>query len=253
MRDVSSVTEAFVDNDGVRLWTASQGVGHPVMLCNGGAGCCDYLGPVAAMIDDLAKVIRFEQRGCGRSDPTPPYDVKTCVLDLDRIRAHYGVERWIVGGHSWGSDLALAYALAHPARVSGLLCIAGGKVHDDRDWHETYDRRMREQGERLPHFAYPPNMEVNEQINRSWKRYIIKSPHLLKDISELMMPALFVYGEEDIRPRWPTEQLAHLMPNSRFELIDGAEHVIWFSHPNELKSILRNFVDDIIRKGKRVN
>ena len=137
MHDASAVTEALAESNGVRLWTVSQGVGHPVMLCNGGAGCCDYLGPVAAMIDDLAKVIRFEQRGCGRSDPTPPYDVKTCVLDLDRIRAHYGVERWIVGGHSWGSDLALAYALAHPARVSGLLCIAGGKVHDDRDWHET--------------------------------------------------------------------------------------------------------------------
>jgi proline iminopeptidase len=66
MRDVSGVTEAFVDNDGVRLWTVSQGVGHPVMPCNGGAGCCDYLEPVAAMIDDLAKVIRFEQRGCGK-------------------------------------------------------------------------------------------------------------------------------------------------------------------------------------------
>jgi hypothetical protein len=58
MRDLSGVTEAFVESDGVRLWTVSQGVGDTVMLCNGGAGCCDYLGPVAAMIDDLAKVKR---------------------------------------------------------------------------------------------------------------------------------------------------------------------------------------------------
>ena len=65
-RDVSGVTERFVDSDGPRLWTVSQGVGHPVILCNGGAGCCDYLGPLAAMIDDLCRVIRFEQRGCGR-------------------------------------------------------------------------------------------------------------------------------------------------------------------------------------------
>jgi proline iminopeptidase len=72
MRDVSGVTEAFVDSHGVRLWTISQGVGHPVMLCNGGAGCCDYLGPVAGMIDDVCRVIRSEQRGCGRSQPIPP-------------------------------------------------------------------------------------------------------------------------------------------------------------------------------------
>ena len=49
----------------------------------------------------------------------------------------------------------------------------------------------------------------------------------------------------------PAKQLAHLMPNARFELIDGAEHVIWFSHPNELRSILRNFVDDTKRNGRR--
>jgi proline iminopeptidase len=76
MRDVSGVSEAFVESDGVRLWTVSQGVGDTVMLCNGGAGCCDYLGPVAVMIDDLCRVIRFEQCGCGRSQPIPPITLK---------------------------------------------------------------------------------------------------------------------------------------------------------------------------------
>lgn len=40
---VSGVTETFVDSGGVRIWTVSQGVGHPVVLCNGGAGCCDCM------------------------------------------------------------------------------------------------------------------------------------------------------------------------------------------------------------------
>jgi proline iminopeptidase len=62
------------------------------------------------------------------------------------------------------------------------------------------------------------------------------------------VPALFVYGEKDIRPSWPVEQVANLIPNARFEMIEGAEHVIWLSHPIELKSILRDFVDDIRRK-----
>jgi hypothetical protein len=52
----------------------------------------------------------------------------------------------------------------------------------------------------------------------------------------------------DHRPSWPVEQVANLMPDARFELIEGVEHVIWFSHPNELESILRNFVDDTKRK-----
>jgi hypothetical protein len=42
--------------------------------------------------------------------------------------------------------------------------------------------------------------------------------------------------------------VAHLMPDARFELIEGAEHVIWFSRPNNLRTLLRNFVDEIIVK-----
>ena len=52
------MTEQFVDSEGARLWTISEGNGIPVVLCNGGPGCCDYLAPVGAMFDDLAQVIR---------------------------------------------------------------------------------------------------------------------------------------------------------------------------------------------------
>jgi pimeloyl-ACP methyl ester carboxylesterase len=71
---------------GVTIWTMQTGHGFPVMLCNGGPGCCDYLEPLAQMIDDEAIVIRFEQRGCGRSEATPPYDIATCLTDLENIR-----------------------------------------------------------------------------------------------------------------------------------------------------------------------
>lgn len=204
------------------------------MLCNGGPGCCDYLEPVAEMLDDMAKVIRFEQRGCGRSDPAPPYDIETCLADLESIRTAYNVDRWIIGGHSWGADLALLYTLEHSSRVAGLVCIAGGRMHSDRDWHTEYKRREAEVGEYVPEFLYPTNREVNRQVNASWKSYI-KKPDLLLSLSKLRVPALFIYGERDIRPSWPTEQIVNLMPNARFELISGAEHVIWSTHADELR------------------
>ncbi len=55
--------------------------------------------------------------------------------------------------------------------------------------------------------AYPPNDEVNHQLNASW-RATIKKPGLLRQIAELEVPSLFIYGSADIRPSWPTEQLA---------------------------------------------
>ena len=59
--------ERFLEVNGARLWTVVQGVGAPMLLLNGGFGLCDYLGGVAALIEDRVRVHRFEPRGCGRS------------------------------------------------------------------------------------------------------------------------------------------------------------------------------------------
>src|SRR5437764_7455640 len=112
----ASAREAYVDSHGVCLWTVVQGTGVPLLLCNGGPGCCDYLAPVAELWDDVARVIRFEERGCGRSERRPPYALEHSLVGIESIRQQYGVERWIVAGHSWGATLALIYAVHHPER-----------------------------------------------------------------------------------------------------------------------------------------
>ena len=107
-----------------------------MVLCHGGPGGYDYLGPVADMISDVCQVVRYDQRGSGRSQPVGPYDVSTFVDDLEGLRKHFNFERWIVGGHSWGAGLALAYAVRFPTRTAAVLHIAGTGI-DDR-WHDEY-------------------------------------------------------------------------------------------------------------------
>jgi proline iminopeptidase len=160
--------EQFIESNGVRIWSCVRGEGVPVILCAGGAGCCDYLEPVAEMIDDLATVVRWEDRGCGRSECPPPYGVAASVAAMEDIRRHYGFERWIVGGHSWGPDLALAYALEFPQRTIALIGIAGGVVHRDPAWSEQYQRLSKSTPEYLPPFKYPSNMVVNKEMSGSW-------------------------------------------------------------------------------------
>jgi proline iminopeptidase len=66
----------------------------------------------------------FDQRGCGRSRPNASLEDNTTwslIEDIERLREHLGVEKWTVFGGSWGSTLALAYAIAHPDRVEGLV------------------------------------------------------------------------------------------------------------------------------------
>jgi len=71
------------------------------------------MAPVAEMVEDLALVHRYDQRGSGRSRSDGPFDVASFVADLEALRRHWRHDRWLVGGHSWGANLALFYALAH--------------------------------------------------------------------------------------------------------------------------------------------
>ena len=131
-----TISERHVPANGVSLWTATQGMGRPVVLCHGGPGIYDYLGPVAAIIDDIATVHRYDQRGCGRSQDLGPYDIATFVDDLDALRAHWDYEAWTVIGHSWGASLALMYAIQYPERTARLVHFSGTGI--DPAWHQEY-------------------------------------------------------------------------------------------------------------------
>lgn len=70
------------------------------------------------------RAVLFDQRGCGRSTPrgeTRRNTTEHLIADMERLRTHLGIERWLVAGGSWGASLAIAYAALHPERVSGLV------------------------------------------------------------------------------------------------------------------------------------
>ncbi|OYV28417.1 MAG: prolyl aminopeptidase, partial [Halothiobacillus sp. 20-54-6] len=93
--------------------------GIPVVFLHGGpgAGCTPthrrFFDP------DHYRVILIDQRGAGRSSPHAHLEGNTTealVADLEQVREHLKIERWLVFGGSWGATLALAYAAAHPER-----------------------------------------------------------------------------------------------------------------------------------------
>ncbi len=237
----NQMKEQFLQVNGAKLWVAEQGSGLPVVLISGGPGCCDYLEPIAAFINDIARTIRFDPHGCGRSSLASAYDLQTTITDLDELRKILGIEQWVVLGHSWGADVALAYALTYPTCTCSIIYLCGRGLQNDEDWKDAY-RRGRDVGvEQMPDFAYPVNLEVNEVGNRSWKAFI-KQPYLWKQVSMCKTPMLAVVGSEDIRPSWPVEQITNLMLYARFEVIKGAGHYLWLTHSRQLRWILRDFL-----------
>ena len=98
--------------------------GAPVLFVHGGPGAGSA--PNHRRFFDPAhyRIVLFDQRGAGRSTPLGELHENTTphlIDDIERLRAHLGIERWLVFGGSWGSTLALAYGEAHPARCLGFV------------------------------------------------------------------------------------------------------------------------------------
>lgn len=120
------LTDRLAVGQGHELYLEQSGNpdGIPALFLHGGpgAGC----GPSHRRFFDPERyrIILFDQRGSGRSTPHASVEHNSTwdlVADMERIREHLGIERWLVFGGSWGSTLALAYAETHPERVSALV------------------------------------------------------------------------------------------------------------------------------------
>jgi len=98
--------------------------GIPVVFLHGGPGAGSTPKHRRFFDPDAYRVIVYDQRGAGRSKPLGELRDNTTpllVADLEILRRHLGVERWLVFGGSWGSTLAIAYAQVHPERCLGLV------------------------------------------------------------------------------------------------------------------------------------
>lgn len=114
---VSALHELYVDE-------AGNSDGIPVLFVHGGPGAaCDsssrrFYDPA------LYRIITFDQRGCGRSTPHGELAENTTqdlIADMEAIRQHLSVDKWVLFGGSWGSTLSLLYAQAHPGHVLALI------------------------------------------------------------------------------------------------------------------------------------
>jgi proline iminopeptidase len=112
--------------------------GVPVVFLHGGPGAGSTADHRRFFDPRFYRIIVFDQRGAGRSLPHGEIENNTTqllVADMERLRRHLAVERWVVFGGSWGSTLALAYGAAHPERCLAFVLrgiFLGSR--DEIDW-----------------------------------------------------------------------------------------------------------------------
>lgn len=116
-------------SDGHKIYFEESGNpnGKPVLFVHGGPGGGTDAKYRRFFNPDVYRIILFDQRGCGNSLPYASLDHNTTwdlVADMEAIRKHFGIEKWMLFGGSWGSTLAIAYAETHPERSPSLCCEA---------------------------------------------------------------------------------------------------------------------------------
>jgi proline iminopeptidase len=259
--------------DGRELWTSVSGSGPAVVLVHGGPGLWDMFGELAAALADRFTVWRWDQRGGGRSAPGGPYTIGRFVADLDAVVAAAGAPVAVVG-HSWGAQLALRHALAHPDRVTRLVYLSGTGLSVD-SWKPAHNaaavRRLGPDAARLrtlegraaavlqwsadvadPARAaaiaeamatpwFPVAMDVHRGITGDvaahWDEAAIETA-----CRALRVPTLILEGAEDNRPRWAVDSLAAALPHVTRVTLPGVGHLPWLEAPDAALPPLRDFL-----------
>jgi proline iminopeptidase len=179
------------------LYVEEEGKGTPLILINGGpGGTHHYFHPWFSLAKKYARVIYYDQRGCGLSDYKPGEDgylVHQAVEDLDAIRKALNIDKWVLLGYSYGGFLAQFYSVNHPENVAGLILLGAspgmhvntGRSRQNQYMSEGERARLKEirkelqqlsKEKELPREKYIQLLLYNNFLNGDWKRQHFYKP-----------------------------------------------------------------------------
>lgn len=264
------VVEAFGPDDG------------PAMIVHHGApGLGSRAEPKRSFgaFADRMRVIVFDARGSGESSDDEPFTHEQWVADVDAIREHFGYERIVMAGGSYGGFIAMEYAIAHPDRVRALVLrdTAADTAHD----HLAVERARSTDRAVIPEWVIERigtgHFESNEQLREYWKSILPLYDHdhdpaadaaklaatrfhyrthnaafgqnmprydLKPELPRVACPTLVTVGRHDWRtPVGASQVIADLIPDSRLVVFENSGHSPQLEEPELFQRVVRDFLD----------
>ena len=240
------------------LWYDETGQGTPVVLLHEGVVDSRIWEPVVPLLADRHRVIRYDQRGFGRSPmPDGPYSL---VDDLVSVLAAAGVERAALAGASRGGNIALTAAVEHPERVSALVLLGSGLPGAPTavDWTpEQIARWERAEAEddwpamaELDMEVWAP-MGADPELRAMFLENAVGSNSedpstdepVAERVSGIAAPTLVITAGRDVRGINDIGRLlAREIPGARLAVVEEADHMIPWRTPEELSHLILDFL-----------
>jgi proline iminopeptidase len=169
--------------------------GKPAVVVHGGPGSGCSTGMRRWFDPAKYRIVLFDQRNCGRSEPSAANDdvdlstntTAHLVADMERLREHLGIDKWLLWGGSWGSILGIVYSETHPERVSEIVMlsvVAGSRQEVDwvtRDMGRVFPREWEAFRDAVPEqdragslpaaysrLLHSPDRDVREKAAADW-------------------------------------------------------------------------------------
>lgn len=281
-----SQTENTISQPGAKLSYRVFGQGKPMLIINGGPGMnSDGFAALAQKLGAHNRAFIYDQRGTGKS-VLDKIDAATVTMDLmvadiETLRKHLEIDKWIVFGHSFGGMLASYYATKHPENIDKLILSSSGGVdlalrngvanritdkltQTERDslayWNRKIDRGDTSYKTRIgrgralaPAYVYDKKFvpiiaerltQSNLNINQLvWDDMQKTRFNCTPHLKGFNKPVLILQGKNDILDISIAETSHKAFPNSTLVLLDKCGHYGWLDAPEDYYNAIHNFLN----------
>lgn len=283
-----SQTEATINSGNSKLHYKTFGIGIPILIINGGPGMnCEGFAYVA---QELAKMnyqtIIYDQRGTGKSTletiNSETITMNAMVQDIENLRKHLKIDKWVILGHSFGGIMATYYATKHPETIDKLIFSSSGGVtlnftsyvqdrlnnnlkKSERDSLNYYQSKLNQGDSSVKTLKLRANYLANAYVFDKSKAPIIaerltqtnfKINSLVfenlrkikfdcsKSFSNFKQKVLVLQGKNDIISTETAKEIADSFPNSKLILMDNCGHYGWLDAKELYFKSIKDFLNN---------
>jgi proline iminopeptidase len=281
--------EGLIETDNGVIHYKKYGNGEPLLIINGGPGLdCEGFVPLAELLSDKYMTILFDQRGNGKSE-LKQIDSTTITMalmaqDMETIRKHFKISKWIVLGHSFGGWLAEYYAVNYPESIKAMILSSTGGIdlgilnyfnanllmrlsQTERDSLSYWDKQVKQgdtsyyarynkgkylasaylyNKEYVPKLAQRLAFGGNPKITGLVYKDLFKIGFDCKEtLRNFSRPVLIIQGRQDITGDGIAYEVQKTIKNSTMVFINESGHYSWWEQKVQYKAEVEKFIESM--------